>query len=214
MHVAPVAISQEALCSVLGNEATDDRVETIDRLRVAGSEIANPVGLYIPFHPELENGEMLINGVRFSEPFIYSMLSGSDIVVPYVATCGVEIDTWSEHFENPFERLVLDKFRELCLFQLRDKLLDTVKAQFFDITKNISAINPGSLAEWPLAGQIPLFKILGSVTEDIGVSLTDKLWMIPIKSVSGFLFQSDEAYENCQLCPRPDCPNRRVDYIG
>jgi len=45
-----------------------------------------------------------------------------------------------------------------------------------------------------------------------GVELTDSQLMKPNKSVSGFLFPSESDYENCQLCPRENCPNRSADF--
>jgi len=209
-----VTVSLESLLSVLGMDEKDGRAESVDKLRTAGLDIVRPVGVYIPFQPEPTDGGILINGVRFGEPFVYDMLSGSPKVVPYVTTSGAEIDEWVKQFSDPFERHVAEKLSELCLFKMLDELHGEVKQKYFDTSKNISALNPGSLKEWPRTGQIPLFAALGSVTEDIGVSLSGALWMSPEKSVSGILFQSDAAYENCQLCPRPECPNRRSEYIG
>lgn len=214
MRIATVNVSQEVLLSALGMDSGDGRADKIDKLRTAGLEIARPVSLYIPVQPELADGEVLIGGERFREPFVYEMLSGSQTVVPYVATCGTEIDEWSKQFRDPFEHFAVSKLKELCLFRMLDELMNFVKESYFDKTKNISAINPGSIREWPLTGQVPLFAVLGSEARDIGVSLSDALWMTPHKSVSGIMFQSDSTYENCQLCPRLDCPNRRADYIG
>jgi hypothetical protein len=36
--------------------------------------------------------------------------------------------------------------------------------------------------------------------------------MLPTKSVSGIFFPTETSYENCQLCPRENCPNRRAEY--
>ena len=203
----------ESLLLALHVDSEDSRALIIERILREASEIAQPVGLYAPFAPELTSDEVFINGVRFGEPFVYSMLSGSHTVVPYVASCGIEIDTWSKQFKDPFEQLIIDTFMEMSLLKSRGILQDRVKAELFDKTKNISSINPGSLVEWPLTGQTALFEVLDGATEDIGVILTDALWMFPVKTVSGIFFQSDVAYENCQLCPRVDCLKRRAEYI-
>jgi len=44
------------------------------------------------------------------------------------------------------------------------------------------------------------------------VTLTDSFIMVPLKSASGLLFPTESTYENCQLCPREACPNRRMPY--
>jgi len=57
-----------------------------------------------------------------------------------------------------------------------------------------------------------LFALLGDATEAVGVRLLDSLLMTPTKSVSGIRFPTEERFESCQLCPRPDCPGRRAPY--
>ena len=71
---------------------------------------------------------------------------------------------------------------------------------------------PGSLADWPIREQRPLFRILGDPLTAVGVELTDSFLMIPNKSVSGIRFPTEERFESCQLCPREGCPGRRAAY--
>ena len=76
----------------------------------------------------------------------------------------------------------------------------------------VKAMNPGSLEDWPIGQQKELFRILGDVKSAIGVELTDSCLMLPMKSASGILFQTESNFESCQLCPRKNCPNRRARY--
>jgi hypothetical protein len=85
-----------------------------------------------------------------------------------------------------------------------------VTAQF--AVPQMMTMNPGSLADWPIREQRPLFALLGDVKAAIGVALTPSLLMTPTKSVSGILFPSEENFASCQLCPREECPNRRAAY--
>jgi hypothetical protein len=71
---------------------------------------------------------------------------------------------------------------------------------------------PGSLVDWPLAQQRPLFQLLGNAEVAVGVHLTESCLMVPNKSISGLRFPTETSFESCQLCPRPDCPNRRARY--
>jgi hypothetical protein len=71
---------------------------------------------------------------------------------------------------------------------------------------------PGSLTDWPLREQRPLFALLGDTEALVGVRLTDSCLMLPNKSVSGIRFPTEKHFESCQLCPRPDCPGRRAPY--
>jgi hypothetical protein len=73
-------------------------------------------------------------------------------------------------------------------------------------------MSPGSLIDWPVEEQRPLFSILGDIQGSIGVHLTEGLMMDPVQSVSGILFPTDEEFEECSLCPREDCPKRRAPF--
>ena len=70
----------------------------------------------------------------------------------------------------------------------------------------------GAADIWPLTQQKELFSIFGNAEELIGVRLTSKYLMIPLKSVSGIIFQTETTFETCQLCPREDCIGRRATY--
>ena len=52
----------------------------------------------------------------------------------------------------------------------------------------------------------------GQYDDAIGVRLTETMLMVPNKSVSGFQFPTDVAFESCELCPREGCPGRRAIY--
>ena len=70
----------------------------------------------------------------------------------------------------------------------------------------------GSADIWPITQQKQLFSIFGNVEDLIGVKLTDKYLMIPIKSGSGIFFQTETTFETCQLCPREACIRRKATY--
>ncbi len=76
----------------------------------------------------------------------------------------------------------------------------------------LSNMSPGSLEDWPISEQLPLFSLFGDPDKAIGVRLTDYMLMLPRKSISGILFPSEESFTACQLCPRERCPSRRAPY--
>lgn len=215
ISIAHVNISAESLLSALHiDKDEDDLVENVMTIYYEAVKIAKPIAIYSCISPELHGEEILLNNIVFKEPFVYKMLYECDIVVPYVASCGQEIDLWSKSFTDVFEQFVADTLKHMCLGVIREKLFSEVKQKYFESEKNVSTLNPGSLKEWAITGQIPLFELLGGVTQDIGVELSKSLLMSPTKSISGIMFQSKESFENCQLCPKLNCPNRRVPYAG
>ena len=190
-------------------------IDDITAMHQAAVKIARPVALYAPLAPEMRDGVVWLNGVKIENTFVYEKLSDCGTVIPYVASCGREIDKWSEAFTaNMLEQFIADTIKELCYRAVRDKLDDCVREKYFDADKSASTLNPGSLPQWPISAQQPLFEILGGVTGDIGVELLDSMLMKPTKSTSGIIFQTDEPYHNCQLCPKTDCPSRAAPYSG
>lgn len=75
---------------------------------------------------------------------------------------------------------------------------------------SIAQMNPGSVVDWSIQEQRKLFAIIGNVQDLIGAELTDSSLILPLKSISGIWFPSDN-YENCMLCSK-ECPNRKAVY--
>ena len=65
---------------------------------------------------------------------------------------------------------------------------------------------------WPIEDQAPLFQLLVDVEESVGVRLTESLFMVPTKSVSGIRFASERDFRSCQVCRRPRCPRRAAAF--
>lgn len=128
----------------------------------------------------------------------------------YVASCGRELYELSLSKSDPLERYWVDTISEQALGSAMLHLRRITQEKFH--TGSLRAMNPGSLADWPIGQQKPLFRAIGNVMEDIGVELTDTFLMLPVKSGSGLLFETEQSYENCSMCPRTDCPNRRAQF--
>ena len=67
-----------------------------------------------------------------------------------------------------------------------------------------------------MTGRYPNRRVFFALLEDgpdrIGVRLLESFLMHPIKTVSGIMFPTEEAFQSCMLCPRQDCPRRRAPY--
>ena len=207
-------ISTAALLAALRTDEDNEAIEDIAKMRDEAAKVARPLALYAPFTPVAEDGVITINDVVIEDPFVYEMLSECEIVVPYAATCGTELDEWAGTFSDIYEQYIADTLKAMYMSAVQEKLLAEVKEKFFKESEYVSSLNPGSLSEWPIMGQEQLFRILGGVTGDIGIVLTSSFLMIPNKSISGIYFGSEQMFHNCQLCPRADCPGRRAPYTG
>ena len=208
-----VSLSLETLLDALSLDKDDDTADEIAGLLDEANKIVKPVAVYSPFKPVFCDGKIILNEIGLKESFIYEMILTSPIAIPYAVTCGLEIDKWSKTINDYFNQFVAETIKQLYLKLMVDELFTVVKGKFFEENTYLSTINPGSLKEWPLSGQVSLFKILGDVKNDIGVTLEDNFFMTPAKSVSGIIFQTDEKLHNCKHCLRADCPDRRTSYI-
>jgi hypothetical protein len=137
-------------------------------------------------------------------------LEGTHRVFAYSATAGTEIENWGSSIKDMVHHFWADLIQEQALRTALQTLRAHIKSQYQ--TEKLSSMNPGSLADWPIQQQRPLFDLLGKTHEALGVQLLDSYLMRPTKSVSGILFEAEKDYFNCQLCPRSDCPNRQAPY--
>lgn len=128
----------------------------------------------------------------------------------YVATCGQELQAWGEEQSDMVLHFWADVIKEAALGSATRALNKDLKT-CYELGRT-AAMAPGSLADWPIREQRPLFKILGDPEAAIGVHLTDSYLMVPNKSISGIRFTTEERFESCQLCPREECPGRRAAY--
>ena len=213
----PLDYTEDALITFILGKSTledDDDLEMIRRMTKNAMTIARPKAVCcIAEITDRSDQWVEIERTRISSPLVIHNLENTRRVFPYVATCGTELEDWSHGFSEPLEQYWADQIKLFYLGQIRSYMSGQIRTRYFPVG-HMSSMNPGSLKEWPLTQQAVLFRIVGNVTEDVGVSLTESFLMLPSKSSSGFYFSSTEAYENCQFCPILSCPGRRAPYQG
>lgn len=183
----------------------------LQRLREEAERIARPKALYkIAFIEARGDNYVIVDGVTLTSRVLRVNLERVHRVFPYVATCGVELDQWAHAQEDVLFQYWADVIKEMAVRVASQALLQSMTA-CYELGKT-AVMSPGSLADWPLPQQRPLFSILGDVTGAIGVTLSDSFLMTPNKSVSGVRFATDDDFASCQLCPRENCPGRRAPY--
>ncbi len=155
---------------------------------------------------------VLIDGVSFKSRILQVNLEGADYAFPYLITCGKSYDIFFDSLDDMLERFYANEIGNALLAEVQSSFLAYLKQTYeLDI---VCKMNPGSLADWPLEEQGPLFALFGAevVEEQIGVTLSEKMLMTPFKSLSGIAFPTNNHFENCQLCPQEACPGRKAPY--
>ena len=151
-----------------------------------------------------------IAGHVFASRVLSRNLDGIGRVFPFVATCGTELEGLPGDKADIMASYCMDTVMMLAV-QAARRHLEAFLKQTYGLGQ-LSRMAPGSLDDWPLEQQGPLFSLLGDVRQQTGVRLSDRFLMTPIKSVSGIYFPTEVRFESCQLCTRPNCPGRRTPY--
>jgi len=208
----PVTTTFEQAQKRLRIEEPDD-VALMSGLFEQAKQIARPKALYREaFVEEVSGPDVRIDGHAFKSDVLAMNLGKVHRVFAYVCTCGVEVDEWSHREGDYVVSLWLDMIKEMFLGEANAALREHLKSTFS--FEKLSSCNPGSgnKENWPISQQRPLFGLIGDVTGEIGVTLTDTFLMLPIKSTSGLLFPSETEFVNCALCGRRNCVGRRAEY--
>lgn len=201
------------LLAFANEELEDEIIELMDE----AEKIAAPKVLFAvaPVEESDVNG-ILVNGSHIDSAFVSEKLAGKRRCFPYIATCGAELEAWSEQFKDDILlEFWADEVKKLYLSRVLAPFMGYIK-EAYQTGGHLAALNPGSLKEWPISGQADLFGVLGGsafVQEQAGVRYTESFLMLPSKTTSGILFESETFYENCQHCPIENCPNRRAKQL-
>jgi hypothetical protein len=183
----------------------------LENLISSAQEIARPKAMYkVAYIESRSDDTVTIDNKIFTSRILRVNLEKKERVFVYLATCGEELDQWSSQFDDLLKQFWADLIKQTALFSIKQILQKHIESQFRP--GQMSYMSPGSLEDWPLAQQNPLFQLFDGAPSSIGLRLTDSCLMIPTKSVSGIFFSTEETFESCQLCTRPKCQNRKAAY--
>lgn len=159
---------------------------------------------------ERHESSVIIESTCFTSRVLRKNLDRVGRVFPFVITIGRDLEEKADGVNDVLIRYYLDVIGNIALVKARKQLENHLRTKFaFD---GISYMSPGSLENWPIEEQIPLFSLLAGVEKSIGVTLTESLIMIPKKSISGIYFPTETTFSSCQLCARERCEARRAKY--
>ncbi len=149
-----------------------------------------------------------IENVTFSSRVLSINLQKIEKVFPYVITIGRALESRASSFSDLLEQYYLENIGDVALRSLKKYLEDHIQEKYG--IKTLSSMSPGSLKDWPITEQKPLFALFGSEIDSVGIRLTENMLMIPRKSISGILFPTEVTFSSCKLCPRKNCPARKA----
>ena len=205
-----IDISLNEVCRKLHMKPDGDLSEIQPLVDVAMTLI-EPRALYdVHYIEEKLEDAVIVDGRRLTSRVLRKNLGQVERIFPFVITLGSKLGEKQTVSSDLLENFYLDTIGNVALNSARKQLKRHLESKF--ALEKISSMAPGSLADWPIQEQAPLFKLLGDVEASIGVKLTDSLLMLPAKSISGIYFPKEVSFVSCQLCPRERCESRKAQF--
>ncbi len=207
----PFQVNIESLMKKLRVKEGSSYIERLEQLVERAEALARPKAMYrVAFIQSKGEDAVVVDGIQLESRVLRINLEDAQRIFPYVATCGTELEAWASSIDDVLQRYWAETINEMALRVAIKRLNADVEERYRP--GRTSSMSPGSLGEWPIQAQRPLFQLLGNPKETIGVELSDSLLMIPTKSVSGIRFPTETNFASCQLCPRDRCPSRQAPY--
>ena len=190
---------------------TSSHYTELVQLLDSAATLARPKALYKLAYIDVKTEDtVVVDGVTLTSRVLRVNLDAAHRLFAYLVTCGTELQAWSDGLDDMLLTYWADAIKEQALATGIQALASHLSACYH--LGRTATMAPGSLADWPIREQRPLFRILGDPEAAIGVVLTESFLMIPNKTVSGVRFPTEARFESCQLCPRDGCPGRRAAY--
>ena len=157
-----------------------------------------------------DGDRVVIGDMTFTSRVISVNLKNAEYVYPYVGTSGRAAYEYALSLDDDLYKYWAD---QVCEMALKSAAIDFMRhARELAKSERLSSLNPGSVVDWPISEQKPLFQLLGDVYEKTGIYLEESFLMRPVKSNSGILYVSEKHFESCSLCSKENCPNRRAPF--
>ena len=203
------SVSREAALKRL--RVSEDDMEDFDEVFAKTLALIRPV-YYVGVERVTENdGDgVTIGSEHFVSRVVSVNLQNAGEVYPYVGTSGRAAYEYAISLGDDLMRFWAD---QICEMALKSVAVDFIRRmRELSHAEQLSSLNPGSVIDWPISQQKPLFDLLGNVYEKTGILLEKSFLMRPVKSGSGILYAGGKHFESCSLCPKENCPNRRAPF--
>ena len=208
----PVSLDTNQVLNKMNmHKKSDDTERDIQELLEAILPIVKPkVGYMVCYIDKKGEDFVEIGKVTLTSRLLRDNLDKVERIFPYVATCGREADAIKAPSQEFMKAFYLDQIKEMVL-ELAIHYLEDHLTTRYELGQ-ISNMEPGSLESWPIDQQKQLFSLFGNVEGLIGVKLSKRCLITPLKSVSGIYFPTKVKFESCQLCSRKRCCSRKAPY--
>lgn len=207
-----LAFDEQDILKRLGMPVNHIFGKSIKKLLTETKTIARPKAIFMecPVNAVTENS-VSVGGVVFVSVALAKNLKEAEVIYPYLCTCGQELASYAKTLTD-----IIDKFAFDAIMEFYEKQIDLVlDGKLINILPEgfvISRSDPGALSGWPIQEQKKLFVLFGENAKNIGVELSEKYLMSPLKTVSGIKYAAREVCHDCIYCQREICSHRKAPY--
>jgi len=209
----PVPVNAEAVLRQMRIQSGSAAVPYVEGLIERVRTSARPRALYRACSVERIRGDRVrVDDVEFTSRTLANLLLSVDRVYPYIVTCGRELEEVISPDSKTIEKLALDVIGNMML-QTNCREMEEHLRRLYGMEKT-ARIGPGAGDGllWRVEEQAKLFELFGDAERAIGVRLTEDFMMLPMKSLSGLLFETETEFSDCQLCQSEGCPMRSAPF--
>ena len=206
----PVMLDHEEIKKELHMERRGDWSQVQSLINSAQALIEARAAYRVCYIEERLEDTIRIDGVYLKSRVLRRNLDHVERVFPFVLTIGGALEEEARACTDILQQYYLDTIGNAGLAAVRDYFEDFLRSRYALTT--LSSMSPGSLKDWAIENQGPLFSILGDVEGAVGMRLEESLVMTPFKSISGIYFPTEIPFYSCQLCKRERCPTRKATY--
>ncbi len=194
----------------------DDRIGDIESIIDEGYRLLDPRAIYkVAKIVEVKEDQLILEGGEiFESKLLAEKFKCAHEIAVYVLTIGpalerrvTELGTSELH-----KSFIMDCVGTYALRQVFDLMKKDYRPNG---TERISKFSPCSTAYWDITQQKVIFRILGADTVErvTGVRLNDFCIMIPRKSMSGVMGDTEKQFHECEIC-KIRCEYRRAPFKG
>jgi len=206
----PLHIEMDRLLKTLSIKTNSTFAREVAEFVEVATAIGKPKVLYKQAHIDSRGeGFIVVEGVTLKSAIVQINTQETDVLFPFVATCGKELEDWSNSVDSA-SRFYVEAIKQLALDAAEEAFSKHIEKHCNP--PPTSEMNPGSIPDWRVKQQSCLFAILGDPAKAIDVRLTESCMMSPTKSTSGIRYYSATKFVSCQLCPEANCSSREAPY--
>ena len=206
----PIKLSPRRIIKELRLKKENSLPVIQELLQTAESLIQPKISYRVAYISSRREDNVEIDGVTFSSRVLRINLDKTEKVFPYIITIGKDLEDKASSFNDLLRQFYLENIGDIVLRLCEQYLEKLLKRQHG--LKKLSSMSPGTVEDWPVTEQKPLFSMFGEELILTGVKLNESMMMIPRKSVSGIYFPTEVTFISCRLCARERCPARIAPY--